>query len=117
GGAGDPTIGGETRGHQPVHPWDYTSLRLRRVNTSLSPVSAEPPTLRFEARLVLDIVNTASLLDVENPDVAAALERALADLFESYVRAAVSKMQAMNADAAGFGAVFRRSRPHWWRAM
>jgi len=65
----------------------------------------------------LDVVNAASLLDVENVRVTAALERAAAELFQNHVAAALEKMKALNADAAGFGASFRRSRPQWWREM
>ena len=49
--------------------------------------------------------------------MAAAVERAAADIFMGFVEAAVRQMKAVNADAAGFGASFRRSRPEWWRAM
>lgn len=104
-------------GEHTLHPRGLISLRLRRVDTSLSPVAPDPPTLKFTARIALDVVNTTSVLDVEHPEVAAALERAAARAFEGYVAAALRKMQAVNADAAGFGASFRRTRPTWWRAM
>ncbi|OUM99873.1 MAG: hypothetical protein BAA04_07245 [Firmicutes bacterium ZCTH02-B6] len=107
----------EDTGLHPIHPRDLISLRLLRATTSLAPVAPDPPTLRFRARLVLDVVNAASLLDVENVRVTAALERAAAELFQNHVAAALEKMKALNADAAGFGASFRRSRPQWWREM
>ncbi|MFS8665013.1 MAG: hypothetical protein LOD84_04920 [Limnochordales bacterium] len=104
-------------GEPPVHSQDLISLRLRRADTRLAPVAPDPPTLEISGRLILDVVNTASVLDVEHPEVAAALEEAAADLFASYVAAAVRKMQALDSDAAGLGASFRRSRPEWWRTM
>jgi len=117
GGGADAGPEPDDTGWQPVHPRDLISLQLQRATTYLAPFADDPPTLRFQARLITDVVNTTSLLDVENPEVAAAVERAAADIFKGFVEAAVRQMQALNADAAGFGASFRRSRPEWWRAM
>ncbi|MFO7311914.1 MAG: Ger(x)C family spore germination C-terminal domain-containing protein [Bacillota bacterium] len=116
GGAG-AARGPDGASRDPVHPRDLISLQLQRATTYLAPFADDPPTLRFQARLITEVVNTTSLLDVENPEVAAAVERAAADIFRGFVEGAVRQMQAVNSDAAGFGASFRRSRPEWWRGM
>ena len=111
----DPAV--QTGGEHGIHPRDLVSLRLQRADTSLTPVAADPPTLRFSARLVMDVVNATALLDDQHPEVASALEQAAAETFRGYVDAALRRMQELNADAAGLGASFRRGRPEWWRTM
>ena len=117
GGRATPEPPVRTSGEHGIHPRAVVSLRLQRADTALAPVAPDPPTLEFSARLVLDVVNAATVLDVEHPEVALALEQAAAEMFRGYVASALRRMQELNADAAGFGASFRRSRPEWWRAM
>ena len=126
GGPGDTggTSGGAGAARGPTAPAGTPCTRETSFRSSCSgpphtwPRSrTDPPTLRFQARLITEVVNTTSLLDVENTEVAAAVERAAADIFRGFVEGAVRQMQAVNSDAAGFGASFRRSRPEWWRGM
>src|SRR5690606_4841487 len=93
------------------------ALRLTRSDSTLYPVGMDPPTLKLQARLITEVVNAASVLDVEDAEVARAVERAAARSVVRQVEAALGTMQALNSDAAGLGARFRRRRPAWGRAM
>lgn len=93
------------------------ALRLTRSDSSLVPVGMDPPTLQLKVRLITEVANAASVLDVEDAEVAGAIERVAARNVVRHVEAALGKMQALHSDAAGLGARFRRRRPAWWRTM
>ena len=93
------------------------ALRLVRSDSSLFPAAIDPPTLRLKVRIRTEVADTGSALDVEDAEVARAIERVAARNVRNHVETALRKMQELNADAAGLGAKFRRFRPAWWKEI
>lgn len=99
-------------------PNQITPLVLRaRVNLSTE-VKDGQLAVRVEARAVDDIVTNQAGLDLTDPKVLPALEKALGDAVKERMEALLRLAQEeLNADVFGFGALIRRNHPELWREL